>query len=92
MALEKFHFTTSTGETIAVHYLNDALGYRAAQKIRKKHGDDYEALMDAFIAAALDKNVQDKLDQMSIRDFSAFIKGWSEGDDDTASVGESSAS
>ncbi|MGV0426907.1 hypothetical protein [Corynebacterium pyruviciproducens] len=86
MALEKFHFATSDGTKIVVPFLNDKLSYKQAKKIRAEHKDDDEALGEAFMAAALSDKEFEIVDNLSLRDYSKFLKGWTEAGD--AGVGE----
>lgn len=86
MALEKFHFEASDGTTIDVHYMMDKLSYKKMRKIRKDYPDDGEAQGDALLEAALDKDELNKVENLSMRDFDAFMTGWSESGD--ASLGE----
>lgn len=88
MALEKFHFTASTGEKFAVGFMNDLLSYRKAKNLRKQYKDDPEALADAFIDQTLDADTLEKVENLSLRDFNDFMTGWTQNEDDKDSVGE----
>ncbi|MDK8668985.1 hypothetical protein QP902_09910 [Corynebacterium marquesiae] len=88
MALEKFHFEASDGTTLDVHYMMDKLSYKKMRKIRKDHLGDSEAQGDALLEAALDKDELNKVENLSMRDFNAFMAGWSESED--VELGESS--
>ena len=90
MALEKLHFTASDGTTIDVHYMQDKLSYKRMRSIRKEFADNTEEMGDAFLEAALDKADLEKVENLSMRDFSRFMTEWSESED--APVGESSTS
>lgn len=90
MALEKLHFTAADGTTIDVHYMMDKLPYKKMRAIRKKFKDDSEAMGDAMLEAALGKEDLEKVENLSLRDFNAFMTQWSETEDVT--VGESSTS
>lgn len=76
--IEKFHFTTAKGEEITVPYLDDSVSQATARKIRKEFNHDYEALMDAFVDAALPATMVKKLNTLSVRDWDKFITGWTE--------------
>lgn len=86
MALEKFHFEASDGTTLDVHYMMDKLSYKEMRKIRKEFATDSEAQGDAILEAGLDKDDYKKVENLSMRDFDAFMTGWSESGD--ASLGE----
>lgn len=86
MALEKFHFEASDGTTLDVHYMMDKLSYKEMRKIRKEFATDSEAQGDAILEAGLDKDDYKKVENLSMRDFDAFMTGWSESED--ASLGE----
>ena len=88
MALEKFHFTASTGEKFDVGFMNDLLSYRAAKKLRKQYKDDAEGLSEAFIEQALDADTLDKVENLSLRDFNDFMTGWTQTSDEEDAVGE----
>lgn len=88
MALEKFHFEAADGTTIDVHYMMDKLSYKKMRKIRKEFEGDGEAQGDAFLQAALNKDELDKVENLSMRDFNAFMNGWAENED--VDLGESS--
>ena len=88
MALEKFHFVSADGNTkIDVHYLNDKLSYRKAKNIRDEYKDRQDELGDAFMEAALEPAELDKVEELSLRDYTAFMKGWMESEDNN--LGES---
>ena len=88
MALEKFHFEASDGTTLDVHYMMDKLSYKKMRKIRKDYLGDSEAQGDALLEAALDKDELNKVENLSMRGFNAFMAGWSESED--VELGESS--
>ena len=88
MALEKFHFEASDGTTLDVHYMMDKLSYKKMRKIRKDYLGDSEAQGDALLEAALDKDELNKVENLSMRDFNAFMAGWSGSED--GELGESS--
>lgn len=81
MALEKYHFTAGDGTKIDVHYLNDKLSFKAAKKLRKEHGNNNEALADAFMEAALTSEELDKVENLSLRDYGRFMTGWMESEE-----------
>lgn len=81
MALEKFHFEAADGTTIDVHYMLDKLSYKKMRKIRKDFEGDGEAQGDALLEAALDKDELEKVENLSMRDFNAFMNGWAENED-----------
>lgn len=86
--LEKFHFETSEGEKIAVHHMKDVIRRKALRKIQKDYADRPEEQDDAlFEAAGFDKKTLDIIENMTMRDYENFVKGWSE--QDGASLGES---
>lgn len=89
MALEKLHFTASDGTTIDVHYMQDKVSYKKMRSLRKEFKDDPEAMSDALLEAALDKDDLEKVENLSMRDFTEFMTQWSEYED--APLGESSA-
>ncbi|MER0069235.1 hypothetical protein [Corynebacterium sp. KPL3806] len=89
MALEKFHFEAADGTTIDVHYMLDKLSYKKMRKIRKDFDGDGEAQGDALLEAALNKDELEKVENLSMRDFNAFMSGWSESSEDV-DLGESS--
>lgn len=82
MALEKFHFEAADGTTIDVHYMMDKLSYKKMRKIRKDFEGDGEAQGDALLEAALNKDELEKVENLSMRDFNAFMSGWSESSED----------
>lgn len=82
MALEKFHFEAADGTTIDVHYMLDKLSYKKMRKIRKDFDGDGEAQGDALLEAALNKDELEKVENLSMRDFNAFMSGWSESSED----------
>lgn len=84
MALEKYHFVSADGNTkIDVHFLNDKLSYRKAKKIRDEYKDRQDELGDAFMEAALTPEELEKVENLSLRDYTTFMQGWmeSEGND-----------
>jgi len=97
MTLEKFHFITSNDEEIVTPYLDDAVSYKAAKKIRKKYMDesgdikDEEGLQEEFMQAAMDKATLEKVEALSLRDFKRFVQDWGaeDADKDRPSMGES---
>lgn len=90
MALEKMHFTAADGTTIDVHYMQDKISYKNLRAIRKKFAADSEEMGDALLEAGLDKEDLEKVENLSMRDFTAFMTEWSEAED--APLGESSDS
>lgn len=76
MALEKLHFTSSTGEKVEVPYLGDALSYKKTRQLRKKYKDDLESLQDAFMAECFDAKTIDTIENFSLRDYTAFVEQW----------------
>lgn len=91
--LEKYHFTRSTGDDIAVPRLIDSMSMRKLQKIQKAHKDEPEILPEKVLEAALGKKLADEiLDDWSMRDSQSFIKGWMSVDDEDITLGESSGS
>ena len=88
MALEKFHYTTADGNEIVVPFAFDAIRRKAFKKIQADFKDDSDGMDDALMeAAGFDAKTMDLVDDMSIRDYQAFVQGWMQSDD--ATVGES---
>lgn len=87
MALEKLHFEATDGTTLDVHYMADKLSYKKMRALRKKHQEDTEALSDAMLEAALDKNELETVENLSLRDFTRFMSEWADMED--ATMGES---
>ena len=91
--LEKFHFTRSTGDKVAVPLLKDSLSMRKMQKLQKEYKDEPELLPEKVMEAAFGKKLSDEiLDDWSMRDSQDFIKGWMSVDDEDVTLGESSGS
>lgn len=91
MALERFHFTRANGEEFECPYLMDSISMGKMQKIQKKHKDTPEDLPRDVMTEALGKDTANKIiDDWSMRDSQAFIKGWMNDDDSIEpSLGES---
>ena len=87
MALEKLHFEASDGTVLDVHYMQDKLSYKKMRALNKKYKDDQESMGDATLAAALDKEDLEKVEDLSLRDFNRFMEEWGEMGD--AKLGES---
>lgn len=91
MSVEPLKFETSTGDLIEVPYLADAFTFKQLRTIRKKAtvgGElDGEVFQDLLIDA-LPKETKDTIENLSVRDFTAFIEQWNEVDE----MGESSSS
>ncbi|MBA1834166.1 hypothetical protein [Corynebacterium wankanglinii] len=86
MALEKFHYTTSDGTKIDVHYAKDILKRKQIRKINEEAANPADA-EEAMVKAAFDKKTYDIIDNLSIRDYEAFMLGWME--EGNPNVGES---
>lgn len=99
MAMERFHFETSTGEKIDVPFFEDSFTRKEMKKLNKDlrraeaEGDADEAAQEeSLIVAASKKNGYPKdfvelVDNLTMRDYKNFFRGWSE--QDGASLGES---
>ena len=84
--LEKFHFTTSEGEKLEVPFAKDALRRKQIRKINNECDNPAEA-EEAMVEAAFDKKTQTIIDNMTMRDYESFMRGWME--EGTPNVGES---
>lgn len=87
MAVEKFHFTTSEGVEIVTPYMVDAINRKTMKKIQKEaeelggfHNLEDERL---FEAAGLAKDLCNQLDELSMRDYTAWFTQWA----DTGEIG-----
>lgn len=94
MALEQFHFTPSDdSEAIVVPYFVDAVKRRDMRRLQKqaKEQGGFENLDDdvLFEAAGFDAAIIERLDDLSMRDFTVFVKQWA---DTSGDLGKSSAS
>lgn len=89
--LEKYHFKTSDNTEIVVPLMQDVIRRKAFKNIQKDYAEKPGEIDDAlFEAAKFDKKTMDQLDDLTMRDYQEFVKGWmGQGD---APVGESSAS
>lgn len=75
--LEKFHFTRSTGEKVDVPFLIDCMSLGKMQKLQDKNKDAPEKLTRDALTQGISKAfADDVLDEWSMRDSEAFIKGW----------------
>lgn len=103
--LEKFHFEKSDGTTVEVPYLMDSISPRKMKKLQKEmkqlqvaqeNGDadeDAEMPDEVMMEAALGKKfTDDVMDNWTMRDYTEFVKGWSNATQEDISVGESSGS
>lgn len=82
MALEKMHFTTSDGEEIVVPYMMDAVKRKDLRRIQKEYKDQSEEMDGAMLEAAnISKKNLECIDNLSMRDYVAFIKEWMEQED-----------
>lgn len=95
MALEKFTYETSDGEKITVPFFQDTFTRKDMKKLNKavkaSDGDDSDQ-EEALVEAAAKKNGYpkdfiDKVDNLSMRDYTNFFKGWAEAGE--TSLGES---
>ena len=88
MALEKFHYTTHDNVEIVVPFAFDAIRRKAFKKIQADFKDDSDGMDDALMeAAGFDAKTMGLIDDMSIRDYQAFVQGWMQSEG--ATVGES---
>ena len=88
MALEKFHYTTHDNTEIVVPFAFDAIRRKAFKKIQADFKDDSDGMDDALMeAAGFDAKTMGLIDDMSIRDYQAFVQGWMQSEG--ATVGES---
>ena len=95
MSIEKFTFESANGAKIEVPFFQDTFTRKEMKKLNKalksaKDGESEqeEALLEA--AAAKDgypEDFIDAIDNLSMRDYTNFFKGWAEAGD--ANLGES---
>lgn len=89
MALERFHFTASDGTEFDVPFAYDKLRRKHLRRITKEHKDDPQAQEEAMLEACMSEKEIAQIDELTVRDYIKFIKGWMESDDDDdAPVGE----
>lgn len=88
MALERFHFTAADGTEFDVHYAYDKLRRKDLRRIQDEFEDDPAGQEEAMLEACLDKKDIEKLDELSMRDYLKFIKGWMQQDEEGPAVGE----
>lgn len=92
--LEKYHFTRSNGEKVAVHRPLDILSLDKIQKLQKQYKDDGAQMTRKMMEAALGKETTDEIFcDWSARDAQNFMQGWTESDgNDEVDLGKSSGS
>lgn len=89
MSVEKLNFTTSKGKTISVPYACDALSRSDVRKITASLGDkwDQDTYDDECLKQALSAADYKAIDNLSVRDYRAFMAKWTKIED--PSMGES---
>lgn len=87
MALEKFHYTTSTGKKITLPKFQDLMTFGLARKLRKL--DQAEQVFE-LVEAAADEDALAVIDTFRHDEIEPFFAAWQA--DSGVTVGESSAS
>lgn len=92
MALEKFHFATTDGDTkIAFPYMEDVVSARWARDNATRLNEEGVWPALEHVAAMNDTNAKayEKILDLPLREFNRFSRAWQEGR--SASLGESEA-
>lgn len=91
MSIQPLKFETSTGEVLEIPYLADMFTYKQMKKFNKQSTVDGvfdPELLQDLVIQALPKETREIVENLSMRDFPAFMAQWNEAEE----LGESSSS